>query len=351
MTTANLTQATLKHIPLAEITPDSVGLRKQVDKKHEDWPFMVQDIRKNGIQLPITVRPAPEGHESQYIIIDGLHRYTAAMEICEEDGINPQDFLIPCAINNPSSALEIYLLQMSCNEQKMDTKPSQLRDHLLNIIADGEDNGKHYTQKDLANLTNFSESKIQKLLQLTKLSPEADALVSSGKIKASHAYILARLPQDEQEHWLDRAQAMSVGDFEHNISSYLAELKQRTRASRPSANEFQPVPRVLSKSVLLDKFNAFHENHFEGIPEETRDARYEELLTLLASAEAPSDFILGVFHGLATAISLDPESIAAQRAEHEAKVAERLAKQAEKGGSAVAEQAAQRAVNVLKPKV
>ena len=141
---------------------------------------LAESIRTNGLIQPITVRPNSEGFE----IVAGARRFRAS-QIAEV-------FSVPARIVEISDAqtLEWQLVE---NSQRVDVHPyeeAQGFQRLLDMPG--------YDVAALVEKSGKSASHIYARLSLLQLIPSIAEAFSAERITASHANLLARLPQDIQ---------------------------------------------------------------------------------------------------------------------------------------------------------
>jgi ParB family chromosome partitioning protein len=141
---------------------------------------LAESIKHNGLIQPITVRPNNEGFE----IVAGARRFRAA-QIAEL-------FSIPARIVeiDDAQALEWQLVE---NSQRVDVHPyeeAQGFQRLLDIPG--------YDVAALVEKAGKSASHIYARLSLLQLIPTVAEAFTQERITASHANLIARLPQDVQ---------------------------------------------------------------------------------------------------------------------------------------------------------
>ena len=141
---------------------------------------LAESIRTNGLIQPITVRPNSDGFE----IVAGARRFRAS-QIAEV-------FSVPARIVEISDAqtLEWQLVE---NSQRVDVHPyeeGQGFQRLLDMPG--------YDVAALVEKSGKSASHIYARLSLLQLIPPIAEAFSAERITASHANLLARLPQDTQ---------------------------------------------------------------------------------------------------------------------------------------------------------
>ena len=141
---------------------------------------LAESIRTNGLIQPITVRPNAQGFE----IVAGARRFRAA-QLAEL-------FSLPARIVdiNDAQALEWQLVE---NSQRVDVHPyeeAQGFQRLLDMPG--------YDVATLVEKSGKSAAHVYARLSLLQLVPSIAEAFSAERITASHANLLARLPQEAQ---------------------------------------------------------------------------------------------------------------------------------------------------------
>ncbi len=141
---------------------------------------LAESIRHNGLIQPITVRPNNQGFE----IVAGARRYRAA-QLAEL-------FSVPARIVeiDDAKALEWQLVE---NSQRVDVHPyeeAQGFQRLLDIPG--------YDVSALVEKSGKSASHVYARLSLLQLIPTVAEAFTQERITASHANLIARLPQESQ---------------------------------------------------------------------------------------------------------------------------------------------------------
>ena len=145
-------------------------------KLHE----LAQSIKQHGLIQPITVRPNAEGFE----IVAGARRFRAS-QLAEL-------FTVPARIVeiDAAQALEWQLVE---NSQRVDVHPYEEAQGFQRLL-DMPD----YDVAALVEKSGKSASHIYARLSLLQLIPTIAEAFTAERITASHANLLARLPQDAQ---------------------------------------------------------------------------------------------------------------------------------------------------------
>ncbi len=141
---------------------------------------LAESIKHNGLIQPITVRPNNQGFE----IVAGARRYRAA-QLAEL-------FSVPARIVeiDDAKALEWQLVE---NSQRVDVHPyeeAQGFQRLLDIPG--------YDVAALVEKSGKSASQVYARLSLLQLIPTVAEAFTQERITASHANLIARLPQESQ---------------------------------------------------------------------------------------------------------------------------------------------------------
>ncbi len=141
---------------------------------------LAESIRTNGLIQPVTVRPAGAGFE----IVAGARRFRAA-QLAEL-------FSVPARIVDIDDAqtLEWQLVE---NSQRVDVHPyeeAQGFERLLEMPG--------YDVATLVDKSGKSASHVYARLSLLQLVPSIAEAFSAERITASHANLLARLPEESQ---------------------------------------------------------------------------------------------------------------------------------------------------------
>lgn len=307
----------LKRIPLKFIRENPSALR-QVNRQDPDYIQLVDSIRARGVINPIVVRELPSKDGSElYGLVDGLHRYTGSLDA----GLDS----IPAQVINmdDGDAMECQLI---ANAHKVETKPAEYSKQLQKILACNPT----LTMAQLADRLNMTFSWLSERLSLLKLKEDIAGLVDEGKINLSNAYSLAKLPEEEQANFLDRAMTMSPQEFGGTVLARKKEIDQAKRQGKaPTPAEFVPVAHLQKMSDLKEEL---------GTP------KIGPILCREAGLKTPEE---GFLMGLKWALHLDQRSIEAakeldkqRKAALEAKKAQAAKERADKRAAEAAEVAA-----------
>lgn len=227
----------LKNIKLDDITHNpNIGLRT-VDRESLAYEELVESIKVKGILNPISVIPAAEG-ESSYVVMDGLHRFTAA----KDAGLTE----IPALIKDFTES-EILEAQIVANVQRIESKPAEYSKQLVRILHLNPT----MTIAELSNKLGKSYQWLKQRLQLVALTEKIQKLVDDQKICLTNAYSLSKLPLDEQENFLEHAMSLDPAEFVPSVGSRLTEIRKAKLQGRKVKDvEFVPSARLRKASDL-----------------------------------------------------------------------------------------------------
>lgn len=309
-------QTQLKHIPLKQIRENPVALRS-VNRTNVEYIQLVDAVKDVGILNPISVREVKDANTGEifYGIIEGLHRYTASLDAGKES--------IPAQVMNMNDA-EVEEAQIIGNIHKIETKPVEYSRALQRLM--GRDPLTTFTQ--MAQKLHRSDSWLKERLGLTKLTKTVGDLVDSGKINLSNAYVLAKLPEDKQVDFIDRAQSMNPQEFGGTVQAYKKELDTARRQGRAAQPEgFVPIARPRKTAEIKTELDTPQVG--------------PQLLREVGAKTAEEGFVLGLRY----CIHLDPRSVEAAKAKDEQRKktaeAERVQAAAERASRKAQEAAAE----------
>jgi len=289
----------LLHLALDVIREPDESLRK-VERDTEKFLGLVDSIKLKGVMNPINVRKLqdPETGEEYYGLVDGLQRFTASKDAGKTT--------IPVQVLTVEDA-ELLEAQILANVHKIETKPVEYSKALLKVLAGNP----LMTRSELANKLAKTNSWISERLGLLKLLDSIGKLVDEEKIGLSNAYALAKLPEEEQLQFVDRAIGMKPQEFAAAAAARVKQLRDAKREGRAAGPaEFEAIPILKSRKDLLTML-------------ETPDAMVA-LLKATKTKDAAGAFAMA----LKWALSVDPAGIEIQRAKDEERKAE-LAKKRE----------------------
>ena len=219
--------SSLQEVPVASIRENPVALR-QVNRNTEGYMELVDSIRTEGVLNPIVVRPMkdPETDEEFFGLIDGLHRFTASQDAGRET--------IPAHVKSMADA-QVLVAQIIGNIHRIETRPVEYSKQLQKILAQDP----LLTAAQLAKQLGKSTTWISDRLGLLKIDDNISKLVDEGKINLSNAFVLAKLPKEEQVAFVDRAMTMTPQEFSATVMERKKQLDKARREGRvASSGEF-----------------------------------------------------------------------------------------------------------------
>jgi ParB/RepB/Spo0J family partition protein len=196
------------HIRLGKWNP-----RKRITEA--ELQELADSIRAHSLMQPILVRPI-EGEDDMYELVFGERRFRAA-EIAELEGI-------PCQVRVMTDK-EVRIAQHIENLKRKDVHPiEEAEGYEVMMKEDG------YTADQLADEVGKSRSYIYGRLKLCALAPAAREAFYDGKLSASTALLIARIPVESlQEHAAE--EILNDGEplayraaFEHIQERYMLNL-------------------------------------------------------------------------------------------------------------------------------
>lgn len=350
----------LIQVPITEIINDKGGVRKTVNKKDPAYAELLNSIRRDGIVDPLLLRANHDPNiPYKYVIVDGFHRWTGAYEILEEQNaarkaagqpeIDPKTLVLQAKLLPDASRMDVYRLQLLANLTNVATRPLQVHEHLMSMIAEAEARGQILTQSDIAKEVNKSQTWVSNMLRLKSLNEQSKKLVEEGKISAANAYNLARLPEEEQEHWVKRSMTMGAEEFGEQVNAELIKVNEAKRKDRAATRDvFQAVPKLITKPEALRQMDEWFNKYIE--PNGGEDFVEQIMAEITKADKLPGAFIVGAYYAMQKFLELDSDTVARKEAEHKAEVAERERARAEKDAKKLSDDAHTRGVSILMPK-
>jgi ParB/RepB/Spo0J family partition protein len=167
--------AQVDYLEPSEISPSPTNPRKTFERIAE----LAANFRVVGVIQPITVRPAPKGAKTPYQIVVGERRWRAAQEApCK----------LPSLIREMTDE-QVAEAQLVENGQREDVHPLEEADTFRRLIDEHK-----YTAESIASKTGKSRATIYARLKLCALAPAPRKALLEGKLDASVALLIARIP-------------------------------------------------------------------------------------------------------------------------------------------------------------
>jgi ParB family chromosome partitioning protein len=311
----------VRSIKVSAIRENPVALRS-VDVEGEGYIGLRDSIARRGLLTSLSVRSRVEDVDGEVVeyfeIVDGLHRYTAAVDLGLDE--------VPAIVVDLDKT-ETLEAQIMANIQKIETTPIEYTKQLQRIFSFNPT----MTVTDMAARVARSTTWVQQRLNLLKLNPDVQKLVDDGKISVANAVALAKLPANEQPNYVDSAITMNTDEFAPVVQTRAKELKDAAREGRKAKPvEFTPITKLRRLSELKSELDS--------------PVVAPELCKELSTP------VEGFLAGVAWASYADSLSVAAQKAAYEEKIkiaddakakraAERAKKKAEEAADAAAKAA------------
>lgn len=285
-------------IPVDQIIQSKHQLR-EVNKESGQFLELVASIKQMGLINPISVRVQrnEETGEDQYILVDGLHRYSA---VCAA-GIKEI-----AAHVLEIGELDAMFAQIVANAQRVETKLYSYSRQLARAIAIDP----NLTASRIAEQISKPESYVRKLLGLDTLAPEVGKLLDNNTLGLLEASAIAKLPVEDQFEWASKAaESESQSQFVVDVNAHIKRAKQAlATGKRVEDVPFEPTPRMRKLTEVRTVIESEDNSALVKIAEGAKTA-----------AEAVRQTLLWV-------ISLDPETVDAATKAHEAAMSEKKAK-------------------------
>lgn len=189
---------------------DAIVASKTNPRKHFDKAALqelAESIGKHGVLQPILVRP--NGTEGNYELVAGERRWRAA-QIAKLDRI-------PATVRELADA-EVLEIQVVENLQRADLHPLEEAEGYEALMKCQHADGHAYTADEIAAKVGKSRSYVYQRLKLTALTPKAREAFYAGRLDASKALLVARVPEALQDEVLERL----IGDEDDYVPSFRA---------------------------------------------------------------------------------------------------------------------------------
>ena len=196
-------------VPLSELHP-FVNHPFEV-RDDEDMQKLVDSIKENGVLTNLTVRPRAEGG---YEIISGHRRFHAAqlagldkikVQVRDVDDdqaiIDMVDANIQREHISPMEKARAYAMRLEASQRKRGRPTKE------NYSQLGNNFDTKTSSDELAEKVGESKNQIFRYVRLNSLVPDLQKKVDSGNLKFNPAVELSYLTPDEQQSFLDYAEA------------------------------------------------------------------------------------------------------------------------------------------------
>lgn len=279
-----------KTVSVSAIKASPVALR-EVDREGEGYLSIRDSMARVGILNAINVREKtdPETKETFYEICDGLHRYTAALDLGLKE--------LPVLIISCEDA-EVIERQIIGNLCRVETRPVEYTKGLQKMFNFHPT----MTVAEMAEKVAKSTSWIQQRLGLLKLHESIQPLVDDGKINVTNACQLSKLPKDEQLNYIDAAITMTPAEFSPTVAQRIKEIRDANKTGKsPDDAVFVPVAHLRKMSEFKTELDA---------------PSVGPSICAAANAKSPTQ---GFALGVEWALSLDKDTVSAAKAKYDAR--------------------------------
>ena len=243
--------ADVKNIKIADIEVSEIALRG-VNTEDIDYQLTRDSIAKVGLLNSISVKKTEE--KGKYVLVDGLQRYTACKEIGLEE--------IPALIHEMGDE-DMAVAQIIANSRRVKTKPIEYTRQIIKIFGERPT----MTFNELCSMLACQPSWLNDRMGLLKLNKAIQEKVDNGDIGLSNAFILAKLPADEQDNYVAAATTEPAAEFVPTVKARLNEIKKEKRGQ--TVDEYVPEPRCRKQSEIKDLYSDM--SALKGIIGKTKD--------------------------------------------------------------------------------
>lgn len=249
-------------VPLSELHP-FVNHPFEV-RDDEDMQKLVDSIKENGVLTNLTVRPRAEGG---YEIISGHRRFHAAqlagldkikVQVRDVDDdqaiIDMVDANIQREHISPMEKARAYAMRLEASQRKRGRPTKE------NYSQVGNNFDTKTSSDELAEKVGESKNQIFRYVRLNSLVPDLQKKVDSGNLKFNPAVELSYLTPDEQQSFLDYAeaqdctpslsQAQKLKAASKDGTLTLDKLEEIMSAQKPSVAPREPVLNINVSKVV-----------------------------------------------------------------------------------------------------
>ncbi len=183
MQTKNVQVASVRNIPVSDITPSSLNPRKTFDQ--DALCELADNIKENGLIQPITVRKLTKGSDFKYEIVCGERRFRAT----QIAGMTE----IQCIIKELDDK-QAFAAMIIENLQRKDVDPMEEAAAFHKLYTEGT-----MQVKEIAKILGKSSSYVVSRIQLNNVLPEYLPLLRNGNIYLNQLIEIAKLTKEQQE--------------------------------------------------------------------------------------------------------------------------------------------------------
>lgn len=179
----NIQVASVRNIPVSDITPSSLNPRKTFDQ--DALCELADNIKENGLIQPITVRKLAKGEDFKYEIVCGERRFRAT----QIAGMTE----IQCIIKDLDDK-QAFAAMIIENLQRKDVDPMEEAAAFHKLYTEGT-----MQVKEIAKILGKSSSYVVGRIQLNNVLPEYLPLLRNGNIYLNQLIEIAKLTKEQQE--------------------------------------------------------------------------------------------------------------------------------------------------------
>lgn len=231
-------------IPVKDVVVKETAIRK-VESKNADYIALVEDLRKNELHDPITVRSTYDKDIGThfYELVDGGHRLSAFKELGRED--------IPAFVFPPETTkIQMLGIQFRKNKLRIQQTATQEAKQYERMMAEG-----NLTAEDLSLITGYTVAEINKKLQLgeDKLEANVIKMVENGAISVNNARVLSKAGKSMQNpEIIEAAVVLNATELKQRIDTTKKALAdgEDTAPKVKEEKEFEPRFNFRSKDVI-----------------------------------------------------------------------------------------------------
>jgi len=138
-------------------------------------------------------------------VLDGRRRTIAAIEANRQRAAEGKELLRVSVILKRGTESELFAVQCSANENRADINDMERAKELSRLMGYGR------TEEEAGSVLGMDKAKSKRVLSLLDCAAPVQKAVESGRLSASAASKLAKLPREEQVAQLDAALAEGAG--------------------------------------------------------------------------------------------------------------------------------------------
>lgn len=194
----------LQHIPLSNLKIATVNVRHS--RKPPDVSDILPSIRARGVLQPLLVRPNGKGYE----IVAGRRRYFAASKVAEEQGVSPDEVLLPCAVTvkgDDADAMEASLIE---NIARAPMDELEEYEAFARLLKQGRG------VADIALTFGVTELYVKQRFALANLLAGIKGAYRDGRIEPQDLQLLTSASRRQQKEWLTAFEREGDGDGDND---------------------------------------------------------------------------------------------------------------------------------------